>query len=142
MAATGKRENDPALIVTNETRGEQLVARGSVARSMWTRGKGLLGTNSLEPGDGLLIEPCQSIHSFWMRYPFDALFLDRGSRVVHLISRMRPNRISRHVFAARSVLELPAGTIEATGTQRGDQLRCVVQPAARGRLDGAAGDAL
>ena len=68
---------------------------------MWSRGKGLLGTRSLAQGDGLLIEPCQSIHSFWMQYVFDALFLDKQGRVVHVMSRMKPNRISRHVFAAR-----------------------------------------
>ncbi|MEA2640168.1 MAG: uncharacterized protein QOF51_1562 [Chloroflexota bacterium] len=123
MATDGNRANRPAVIVTNETRGEQLVASGRIARSMWARGRGLLGTRSLDPGDGLLIEQCQSIHSFWMRYPFDALFLDRQGRIVHLIKRMKPNRISRHVFAARAVLELPAGTIEATGTEHGDVLR-------------------
>ena len=129
MAAASQRANHPALIATNETRGAQLVAHGRVARTVWTRGRGLLGTRTLEPGDGMLIESCQSIHSFWMRYPFDALFLDKQGRVVHLISRMKQNRISRHVFAARSVLELPAGTIEATGTQKGDQLRWTVRPA-------------
>jgi uncharacterized membrane protein (UPF0127 family) len=83
----------------------------------------LLGTKSLGDGDGLLIERCSSIHSFWMQYPFDALFLDRAGRVVHLISRMKINRVSRHVFSARSVLELPAGVIEASGTQAGDLIR-------------------
>ncbi len=90
---------------------------------MWARTKGLLGTNSLEPGDGLLIEPCNSIHSFWMRYPFDAVFINREGIVLHTISRMKPFRLSKHVFGARAVLELPAGTIEATGTRRGDRVR-------------------
>jgi uncharacterized membrane protein (UPF0127 family) len=90
---------------------------------MWARTKGLLGTSSLEAGDGLLIEPCQSIHSFGMRYPFDAVFINREGKVLHTISRMKPSRLSRHVFGARAVLELPAGTIEATGTAKGDVLR-------------------
>ena len=57
-----------------------------------------------------------------MRYPFDALFLTREGEVVHTISRMKPYRVSRPVFSAHSVLELPAGTIEATATQLGDRV--------------------
>jgi hypothetical protein len=57
-----------------------------------------------------------------MQYPFDALFLDRGGRVVHLINAMKPFRMSRLVFSAQSVLELPAGTILASGTQHGDEI--------------------
>jgi uncharacterized membrane protein (UPF0127 family) len=107
----------------NETRGRVLVSRGRLARSFWSRLKGLLGTRSLDAGGGLLIEQCSSIHSFFMRYPFDAVFLDGNGRVVHLIHEMRPNRISRHVFSARRVLELPPGTIRESGTQRGDTIR-------------------
>jgi uncharacterized membrane protein (UPF0127 family) len=58
-----------------------------------------------------------------MRYLFDAVFINRDGKVLHTIERMKPNRMSRHVFGARAVLELPAGTIEATGTIRGDVLR-------------------
>ncbi len=104
----------------NETRGTVLVDQGRIARSFWARGKGLLGTKSLAAGDGLLIEKCSSIHSFWMQYPFDALFLDRDGRVVHRVERMKQNRMSRHVWSAKSVLELPAGVIAASGTSLGD----------------------
>jgi uncharacterized membrane protein (UPF0127 family) len=96
---------------------------GRAALSFWERTKGLLGTSSLAVGEGLLIEPCQSIHSFGMRYPFDAVFIDRGGKVLYTIARMKPSRMSRHVFGARGVLELPAGTIEATDTRKGDLLR-------------------
>lgn len=123
MAATGRREHYIPLRVQNETRNACLVERGRVADSFWTRLRGLLGTSSLPPGDGLLIEHCSSIHSFGMRYPFDALFLDRDSRVIHTIAQMKPNRVSRHLFSAHWVLELPGGTIVATGTERGDQIR-------------------
>jgi uncharacterized protein len=123
MATTSERQHYPTLIAWNETRGSRLVEHGRVAKTMWSRGRGLLGTRSLPAGDGLLIESCQSIHSFWMQYPFDAIFLDRRGKVVHLVNEMKPNRMSRHLFSAHSVLELPAGVIRATGTQVGDQLR-------------------
>ena len=111
------------MIAWNETRQVLLVANGRLARSMWERGRGLLGTRSLPPGDGLLIEKCSSIHSFWMRFAFDALFLDREGTVVHLIHEMKPHRMSRHVFASRAVLELPSGTIRASGSELGDAIR-------------------
>jgi hypothetical protein len=119
--------------IWNETRQATLVERGRVARSFWARGRGLLGTRSLPPGDGLLIEKCSSIHSFGMQYRFDALFLDREGRVVHSVSNMAQNRMSRHVFSARSVLEMPAGTIATSGTQHGDQIRWAVAAEGDGR---------
>jgi uncharacterized protein len=127
VATARQRQHHPTLIAWNETRQKPLVEHGRLAHTAWQRGRGLLGTASLPPGDGLLIEKCSSIHSFWMRYAFDALFLDREGRVVHLIREMKPHRISRHVFAAKAVLELPAGTIRATGSELGDVVRWRLQ---------------
>lgn len=92
------------------------------ATSLWARSRGLLGRKELESGSGLLIEPCSGIHTFGMSFPIDAIFLDREGTVVHLIQDMKPMRFSRYLFRARSVLELPAGTIERTGTRLGDRL--------------------
>ena len=119
------------MIAWNDTRQTSLGDRISVARSLWSRARGLLGTRELPRGVGILIEPCSSIHSFWMQYPFDALFLDRKGIVVHQISRMKPFRISRPVFSAHSVLELPAGTIDNTETVRGDRVRMEPAPVLR-----------
>lgn len=99
-----------------------LVDRGWVAATMWSRVQGLLGRKGLEPGEGLLITPCNSIHSMWMRFRFDALFLDREGTVLHAIHDMKAWRISRIVFGAHQVLELPSGVIAATGTEKGDRL--------------------
>ena len=119
------------MIAWNDTRQTPLADHVRVARSMWSRTRGLLGTNDLPGGNGLLIEPCNAIHSFWMRYAFDALFLKRNGEVLHAISRMRPGRISRPVFSAHSVLELPAGTIEASDTRPGDRVRLEPAPVLR-----------
>src|SRR5207253_1334724 len=64
MAATGRYKHDSALNVWNDTRGAVLVEQGRIARSFWSRARGLLGTGSLPEGQGLLIERCSSIHSF------------------------------------------------------------------------------
>ena len=82
---------------------------------------------TLPASSGLLIERCRSIHTHFMRFAIDALFLDAEGIVVAAVEGMRPWRIGRHYPAARSVLELPAGTIAATGTQRGDRV-CIECP--------------
>jgi uncharacterized membrane protein (UPF0127 family) len=111
------------LTAINVTRGASLADCARVAENPWTRLVGLLRDKSLAQGDGLWIVPCNSIHSFFMRFIFDAVFLDKDLRVVHLMSEMKPWRISKMVFSAHSVLELPPGTIAATQTQMGDQLQ-------------------
>jgi uncharacterized membrane protein (UPF0127 family) len=110
-----------ALTAINVTRGVNVTECGRVADSAWTRLVGLLRDTSLAEGDGLWIVPCNSIHSFGMKFIFDAVFFDKQLRVVHLVREMKPWRISKIVFAAHSVLELPPGLIEATGTVLGDQ---------------------
>ena len=84
--------------------------------------KGLLGRNFLDDGEGLLIRPCKGIHTFGMKFPIDAIFLDRDKRVVAAISNFKPNRMTRTYLRASSVIELPAGTIDKTATLPGDQL--------------------
>jgi uncharacterized membrane protein (UPF0127 family) len=110
-----------ALTAINVTRGVNLTECGRVADSASTRLVGLLRDNSLAQGDGLWIVPCNSIHSFGMKFIFDAIFLDKKLRVVHLVREMKPWRISKIAFSAHSVLELPPGLIDATGTALGDQ---------------------
>jgi uncharacterized membrane protein (UPF0127 family) len=109
------------LIATNVTRGVNLTECGRVAETVWTRLVGLLRDKGLAQGDGLWIVPCNSIHSFAMKFTFDAVFLSRELKVVHLLGEMKPWRISPMKFTAHSVLELPAGVIAASGTELGDQ---------------------
>jgi len=108
---------------TNETRALPLATRTVRAASFGGRLRGLLGRTSFEPGEGLHLEPCNSIHTFFMRFPIDVLFLDREGVVVLALGRVPPWRATRIVRAARSVLELPAGIIAATTTAEGDRVR-------------------
>ncbi len=109
------------LTAINLTRGVRLTECGRIADTFYTRLVGLLNDKQLEYGDGLWIKPCNSIHSIGMRFKFDAIFLDKNLRVVHLVPEMKPWRISKMVFSADSVLELPAGHIALTATELGDQ---------------------
>jgi len=109
------------LTAINTTRNVRLTECARIADTFSTRLVGLLRDRQLEVGDGLWILPCNSIHSMWMRFIFDAVFLDKELRVVHLMQEMKPWRISKIVFTAHSVLEVPAGLIVQTATQLGDQ---------------------
>ena len=89
---------------------------------MFSRMKGLLGKSSLAAGEGLLIKPCKGIHTFGMRFPIDVLFLNKGNYVVATIKNIKPNKMTRLYLEASSVIELPAGTLDATATKPGDRL--------------------
>lgn len=89
---------------------------------MWARGVGLLGRKGLPQGRGLYLTSCNSIHSLFMAFSFDALFVDKGWKVVHSIEAMPPFRLSRIVWKADGVIELPAWTIRTTETRVGDVL--------------------
>jgi uncharacterized membrane protein (UPF0127 family) len=110
------------LMAINVTRGVHLTEGGRIADSFLTRLVGLLRDRQLEPGDGLWIMPCNSIHSINMKFIFDAIFLDQNLKVIHLMPEMKPWRISPVVWEARSVLELPSGMISKSGTEMGDQI--------------------
>ncbi len=110
------------LRVTNRTRQAILVQTGRVAASPWTRLVGLLDRSGLEPGEGLLLRGEQAIHTIGMRFPIDVVYLDREARVLRAIDSMVPLRFGPFLRNSRDVLELPAGTLVATGTREGDEL--------------------
>jgi uncharacterized membrane protein (UPF0127 family) len=75
----------------------------------------------MEPDEALLIAPCEAIHTFGMKWPIDAVFLDKGYRVCKIVSQLLPRRIA-FCFSAASVLEFPAGALRPGAIQRGDTL--------------------
>jgi hypothetical protein len=112
------------LKVTNVTRGTVLATRLEAAHTGPTRRKGLLGRDGLAAGEGLWISPCESVHTFFMRFPIDLVYLDRAHRIKKTRNAVGPWRLSA-CFSAHSILELPAGTIRETQTERGDTLEIV-----------------
>jgi len=109
--------------VTNVTRDRTIVSSGRVADSEWARLRGLIGAKPLEKGEGLLIVPCSSIHTHFMSFPIDILHVNKSQQVVAIDENMAPWRFGRWRRAVRFVVELPAGTARATGTEVGDQLQ-------------------
>ena len=99
---------DPQMIV-NLTRENVVCERASVAAHALTRMRGLLGRRTMPSGEGLLLRPASSIHTAFMRFPIDVVFLDGNLRVVKLVPQLGPWRTTAAAREAKAVLELPAG---------------------------------
>ena len=110
------------LQVDNLTRAVPLVTHGRVAANFWTRLRGLVGVKSLAAGDGLFITPCNQVHCMFMSIPIDVIYVGRDERILAIDPAMQPWSMGRMIRGAHGVLELPAGTAQATGTAVGDQL--------------------
>ena len=108
--------------VRNADRGSTLATQAGLASDVVSRFFGLMGRKGVADGGGLLLTGSSSIHSCFMRFRFDAIYLDRDDRVVKVVHAMKPWRVSFGGKGARDTLELPAGVAEASGTVAGDQL--------------------
>lgn len=121
-----KGGQDARMLVKNVTRGTEIASKLELAGSGPKRSKGLLGRKGLGDGEGMWIVPCEAVHTFFMQFPLDLIYLDRK----HCVKKVRENvpawRISA-CLAAHSVLELPTGTIRNSLTQRGDTLEILEQ---------------
>jgi uncharacterized protein len=118
----GRRQGpSPRWKISNLTRGTVLAERVETADRGATRRKGLLGRDGLAPGEGLWIVPCESVHTFFMRFPIDLVYIDRNRRVRKLRSAVRPWRLSA-CLSAHSVIELSVGAVQASKTEPGDEL--------------------
>ena len=111
-----------AVRIENVTRSTVVADRARRAATFLARGRGLMLAPPLPDGSGLIIEPCNSIHMFFMRYPLDVLFVDRAGGVTFMYEGIKPWRVGRLVKGARMAIELPAGTIARTRTEVGDRL--------------------
>ena len=106
----------------NETKGTELASDVGLARSMWARFWGLMGRGSLPERHGLFISPCSSVHTFFMRFPIDVIFVDRAGRVVKIVPAMKPWRAALGGSGAHSALELNGGEAAAGLLDVGDVL--------------------
>ena len=109
--------------IINATNGRNLSSQAKLTTNYWQRMRGLLGTQSLQEGHGLVIDHCYSVHTFGMTYAIDVAFITRNLLILHEIHSMKPCRISRLVMRSYAVIELPAGTLLRSDTSVGDQLR-------------------
>ena len=107
--------------IRNQTRNAVLATSADVADTSAKRRTGLLKHQRLEPGGGLWITPCESVHTFFMKFAIDLVYLDKRKKVRKVRHAVPPWRVSA-CLTADSILELPAGTARQTGTQAGDEM--------------------
>lgn len=107
--------------IVNRVTNKIVVQQLWLADTFFLRLQGLLSMNKLQPGQGLLIRPCNSVHMFGMCYAIDVLFLDTTCQVLRVVTQLPPWHMAWCLCAAQ-VLELPAGTSQLLDIQVGQQL--------------------
>lgn len=116
------------MLIRNLTKSTNLTSHCMIADNFFSRLKGLMGIDSFIEGSGLFITPCNSVHMFFMKIPLDILFIDKNNTVVHMVENLKPWKLTRIVWKAHSVIELPVGVIKNSFTQLGDHLDLEKKP--------------
>jgi uncharacterized protein len=118
-----------ASTLINERTGAAVATAVEVAETRASRRQGLLGRNTLAPSAGLMLTPCMAVHTAFMRFAIDVIFVDREGRAVQIVADLRPWRAAASMWA-RAVIELPGGTAAARGIRLGDRLFLAPPPVA------------
>lgn len=105
--------------------GQCLAEEVTLANTFFKRLRGLMFRRRLAPAEAIWLRPCNGVHTFWMLFAIDVIFLDQQLRIVKLVENMRPFRVTTPQLSARSVLEMPAHTISRASLNVGDQLEIV-----------------
>lgn len=114
------------VTLSNSRTGEMIANSVILADSFYLRLRGLLGRPQLKPYEGLWLFPCQQVHMHGMKYSLSIWFINSQGEVCSILDKLNPSEISPHIKEASSVLELPAGWAQKTGTQVGDVLKSLV----------------
>lgn len=104
------------------SKGQILLANLKIARSFFDRAQGLIGTRDLGPEEGLWIHQCNSIHTFFMSFAIDCIFLDADLKVKKLVRDVKPWRLVLPIFGAKSVIEIKSGTLDRFELSREEEL--------------------
>ena len=119
---------DRVWMLANVDSGRVLARRVHAALDSKSRRQGLLGREGLDD-EALIIAPCNAVHTLFMRFAIDVVFVDRQGRIARCVPAVKPWRITG-AFRAFATIELPSGTIGSSQTQRGQRLELVVRPSA------------
>ncbi len=109
--------------LVNQTKNTVLSEDVIIADNPFKRMRGLLGKKALCTGQSIILEPCNSVHTLFMRFVIDIIFVDKNYKVIKIIPQLTPNKITPLYWQSSRVVELPAGILALTNTQSGDQLR-------------------
>jgi len=109
-----------AALMNDRTRSA-IAMQVELASTRVSRRRGLLGRDSLDPAAALMLTPCLAVHTAFMRFPIDLVFLDRDGIAVKIVSDVQPWRLAASA-RAYSVVELAAGTLRKHAVAVGDRL--------------------
>jgi uncharacterized membrane protein (UPF0127 family) len=108
--------------IINKTNNSLIAEEVILANTPFKRIKGLLGKKEFRKSQALILDPCNSIHTFFMRFSIDILFMDKNNKVIKAISCLKPFKFTPIVFGAAFAIELPSGTIQSLCIQKDDTL--------------------
>jgi len=110
------------MLIQNKTQQTILATNAILAKNFFERARGLLGKSEIAFGDALIIPNCPAIHMFFMKFPIDVVFVDKGHKVVGLVKNIKPFCLSRFFPRGYFAIEMKAGTIASAGIKIGDFL--------------------
>ena len=115
-----KRIEHGHMNIYNSTQNNLIADDVKVAENFFTRSIGLLSRKSISDNEALIIKPCCSIHTFFMKFAIDVLFVNRKNKIVGLYENVSPNQILPIYFSSYYVVELAAGQISNKNIQKDD----------------------
>jgi uncharacterized membrane protein (UPF0127 family) len=111
--------------IINQSKNCILAEEAVIAESFFRRCKGLLGKKALPTGQALVLRPCNSVHTFFMRFPIDVAFIGKDNKVVKIIPSIPPFRLTPIYFKAHFAIEFPAGTLGAANLKEQDEIELI-----------------
>jgi uncharacterized protein len=121
MELRGVSEGRPGLALVNRQTARTISSSVEVAATRRTRRRGLLGRDAMDPSEALILSPCFAIHTAFMRFPIDVIFVDARGRVLKIVRELPPWRLAI-APRAHAVIELAAGSLEARELKVGDSV--------------------
>ena len=121
----------PSSVLLHEATGQVLAHRVHTASSLFTRMRGLIGTSDLKPCEALWIVPCRGIHTWFMKFPIDVVFVTKTLQLVAVFENTRPFRLAHPPWfsGTYSVFEFKTPALKQFRLKARDQLRLVPPPA-------------
>lgn len=113
--------------IKNITKNKIIVDNGYMANTFLTRLKGLLGKREIEDNEGICIYPCKSVHTFFMQFPIDIVFIDRDNKIIHITENLRHYRISKYVKNAEYVIEIGGSKSKKKDIEVGDEIDIIMK---------------
>lgn len=108
--------------IKNITKKNTIASKGALADNFYTRLKGLIGRKALGVDEAVCIKPCKSVHTFFMRFSIDVIFIDENGLVCEIVRNIKPYRVSKYVSNARYVIEILTGNAHKLGIELGDRI--------------------